>query len=81
MPLFYFRIHDGLELPDDDGIELPNIRIARRTAVRVAADCLRDHFDGFRRGGEWAMDVADESGKLICALRFTASDAPVASTG
>ena len=37
MPRFYFPLHDDGYVPDDEGVELPNLDAARAHAVRCAA--------------------------------------------
>ena len=36
MPRFYFPLHDDGYVPDDEGVELPNLDAARAHAVRCA---------------------------------------------
>ena len=36
MPRYHFNVHDGVSLPDRDGVELPNLPAARKEAVRYA---------------------------------------------
>lgn len=76
MPRYHFNIHDGAELPDDVGTELPDLAAARIFAVRLAGECLRDHAAEFWNGEEWKMDVADDQGLIQFTLMFVGMDAP-----
>ena len=42
MPRFYFNVDDDRTTLDQEGTELPDIETARREAVTVAAEVLRD---------------------------------------
>lgn len=78
MPHFYFNVHDGHDIPDEDGQELPNVDAAKVQAVIVAADMLRDHAHAFWRDGEWRLDVTDEAGTVLFSLTMIGADAPPA---
>ena len=71
MPRFFFHIHDGREIRDQEGTELPSIDEARKQAVRTAGEMLRDH-DDFWTGDVWTMNVVDERGITVCVLNFSA---------
>ena len=71
MPLFYFNIYDGAEKPDGEGIELADLAHARAEAIRAAGEMIREMGEGFS-GGEWHMRVADEAGRTVLTLRFSA---------
>jgi len=79
MPRYHFNVHDGTDLPDVEGTELPSLDHARREAVRYSGCLLRDHADAFWTGEEWRMDVTDERGLILFSLMFVATNAP--STG
>ena len=76
MPRYYFNIHDGKDLPDDEGIELAGPDEAREQAVASAGAMLKEHGRQFWNHGEWRMNVVDESGATVCALRFAAEHTP-----
>ena len=79
MPRFHFNVHDGTNIPDVEGAELPNLDAARREAVKLSGALLRDHADQFWTGEQWTMDVTDERGLILFSLLFVATNAP--STG
>jgi hypothetical protein len=71
MPRFYFNIYDGTEKPDGEGIELADLAHARAEAIRAAGEMIREMGDDLA-GGQWQMRVADESGRTLLTLRFSA---------
>lgn len=76
MPLFHFNVCDGFDLPDVDGTELPDLRTARREAVRLAGRLLPEEADKFWDGQEWKLEVTDHAGLILFRLDFTATTAP-----
>lgn len=81
LPRYFFHIHDGADLPDDEGTDLPNLDAARNDAVRLSGEMLRDSGGSFWNSGEWSVEVADEAGLTLFTLTFFATDAPVIQTG
>lgn len=80
MPRYFFNVHDGQSLVDDDGTEFPTIEAARTCAVQTAGALLKDHAATFWSGGDWKMDVAEASGLLLFSLHFIAVDAPATAS-
>lgn len=76
MPRYFFNVHDGREVADADGTELPDLRSARLQAVGYAGEMMRDHPERFWDGEEWVMVVTDARGDDLFALTFCASIAP-----
>lgn len=76
MALYHFHIHDGFDLPDREGHELPDLAAARRFAVMLGGELIRDHADAFWQHGDWRMDVTDADGLMLFALHFSAIEAP-----
>ena len=73
MPTYYFNIHDGGAAPDPEAHELPDLDAAKRVAIRLSGDLIREMGENFWRGEEWRMEVTDESGAVLFGLRFTAT--------
>jgi hypothetical protein len=42
MPRFHFNVHDGKNIIDEQGTELPNWQAARIEAIHLAGNILRD---------------------------------------
>ena len=76
MPRYFFNVIDGLSLPDPVGTELPDIGTARALAIKTSGEILRDMGAQFWNGKEWEMEVSDESGQVLFALRFSAVEFP-----
>ena len=74
MPRYFFNVHDGKDLPDDRGIELPSRHAAHREAIVTAGEMLRETKREFLRGDVWEMHVTDEAGKTVCRLKFLAEE-------
>jgi len=72
MPRYFFNIHDGMNLPDEDGTELRDADDARTQAVIAAGEVLRDAGGRCWRHPEWMMVVTDESGGTVCRLSVSA---------
>ena len=76
MAKYHFNIHDGFDLPDREGHELPDLAAARRFAVMLGGELIRDHADAFWREGQWRMDVTDAAGLVLFSLQLSAIEAP-----
>jgi hypothetical protein len=74
MPRYFFNVHDGKDLPDSEGIELPGRNEAHRQAVITAGEMLRESDRQFLAGDVWEMHVTDDRGATVCRLRFSAED-------
>ena len=72
MPRFFFNIHDGQDLLDSEGTELPDLAAVRREAIQTSARVLKDSAD-YWDGTEWRMVVKDEAGQLVLRLTFAAA--------
>ncbi len=79
MPRYHFNVHNGEELIDRVGTELPNIVFARREAIRFAGKLLDEGAGDILPGNEWRMDVTDVSGLILFQLDFNVSQSPAAA--
>lgn len=68
MPVFHFNISDGALEPDLRGTELPDLQTARREAIRLLGEVLRDNADVFWREGRLTLTVTDAKGLALVAL-------------
>ena len=72
MPRYYFHVRDGKDHPDREGTEIADPASVRLQAIMTAGEMLRDlgpQWDG----EDWQMSVADEAGKVVLRLRFSAT--------
>ncbi len=57
MPRYVFDVHDGLDIPDEQGVDLPDLRTARIEAMRLSGALLRDHPAHYVDAGELRIDI------------------------
>ena len=71
MPRFYFHLHNDVDVPDDEGVELPDLAAARAHAVRCArvtfAEVAKD--EG-RVVLHHRIDIEDEGGAVLDTVYF-----------
>jgi len=73
MPRYFFHVHDGKYIPDEDGDDLPDLDSVRNCAIKTAGDMLSDGGGAeLWSGHEWRMIVTDEAGQEVLVLRFAA---------
>jgi hypothetical protein len=54
MPRYYFHVKDGHTSPDREGTELPDLNAARRSAVALSGEILKDGVgDSLWKGEPW----------------------------
>jgi hypothetical protein len=75
MPRYFFHVIDGREIIDDEGTELAGVEEACAEAVVLSGSMLKDAGRKFWNDGEWRLQVTDEAGATVCALRFSAEHA------
>ncbi len=73
MSRFYFHTEDGVAHRDDEGVELRTLADARREAVRVLGEMLKEQPDTFWTDGGLKLTVADEDDLLLFALEVSAT--------
>lgn len=72
MPRYFFHMHYKTHTSDDEGFELPDLDTAWRQGSRMAGLILHDMDGKLEPGREWRLEVADEAGKMLFAVRFSA---------
>lgn len=77
MPRYFFHVFDGLDIPDRDGTELPDLQGARQTALRYAGEIMSNRAFSQALGELWHMEVADALGSIYFRLDFHVTDVPV----
>jgi len=76
MPRYFFHVHDGTASCDTEGTELRDIYMAQAEAIHLSGAVLRDLGAKFWNSPEWGLEVADERGCALFALRFSAEGRP-----
>ncbi|KQQ12098.1 hypothetical protein ASF53_15695 [Methylobacterium sp. Leaf123] len=61
MPKYFFNVHDGLGITDDDGVECANREAALRTAVHYAGSLLKESGHRLSVGDTWSLEVIEEA--------------------
>lgn len=74
MSRYFFNIIDGRSTADTDGTSLPSRQAARREAIRLAGNVLRDDADRLIPNAEWRMEVTDDKGDILFKLDFSFMD-------
>ena len=67
---YFFHIHHADRELDEVGTELPDVDAARAAAVSLAHRLLLDDGEQFWRTAAWSLEVSDEKGQTVFALRF-----------
>ena len=80
MPLYHFNVHCGDMRRESEGYEFLNLETAKREAVRLSGDMIRELGPEFWEGDGWALEVTDEGGAILFTLVFFASLAPSTPT-
>lgn len=71
MPRYFFHLHNDVDAPDPDGLDLDNLDEARDFALRqarfTAAETIKEagHFIGDHR-----IDIEDENGTVLDTVYF-----------
>lgn len=70
MPRYYFHLHNTIDAVDEEGVDLPDMKMARKHAVRCARDVIADEIknSGQISLSHW-VEIEDEKGIKI-PLRF-----------
>jgi len=76
MPIYHFNVHDGVSMPDPEGHELPDLDAAKREAISLSGNLIRDMGEEFWQGDEWKLEVTDDLGLILFSLVFFATHAP-----
>jgi hypothetical protein len=76
LPRYHFIVHDGTNLDDPDGTELPDLLTARIEAVRLAGGLLSDSPAKFWSSSQWEIEVRDDHGVSLFRLDVIARDEP-----
>jgi hypothetical protein len=72
VPRYFFHLHDGRDIPDVGGIDLPDMQAVRAQATKTAGQMLMEA-EGKFSGEDWRMNVANEAGQLVLSLRISAT--------
>ena len=70
MPRFFFHLHNGENVPDGEGMELPDREAAHGEAIRNARSIMAgDILEGRLPLGD-VIEVVDETGAAVTTVAF-----------
>ncbi len=72
MPRYFFHTRYKRYLPDEEGVELPDLSSAWSQASQMAGQVFRDLDGGLEPGHEWRLEVTDEQDNQLFVFRFSA---------
>ena len=75
---YFFNLAGAVHDPDNEGVELGNISLAREYAVRAAADYMRDHPDIVWLGEEFRLEVTNKDRLILFTLIVMGVDSAAA---
>jgi hypothetical protein len=70
---FHFQAEDGRIYPDDQGVELPNVRAACVEASRILGDFLKRKPEEFWVNDDLSLRVSDDRGLVLFTLNLSVS--------
>ena len=79
MPRYHFNAYDGIDLPDEDGVVLPDVDVARREAMRFVGALLQERANEGVVKNEWHLDVTDDMGLVLLRFDFLLTESPAIS--
>ncbi|MGU3663591.1 DUF6894 family protein [Methylobacterium sp. A49B] len=68
MPRYFFHVQNGYSSPDRDGTVLSCSAEARRMAIKLAGEILRDEAEKMDLGTTWRLDVVDQAQASVFAI-------------
>jgi hypothetical protein len=78
MPRYFFHVHDGTVKFDGDGVEFSDLGAARREAVLVCGEMLREIPHALLEGRTWFLWVTDQPDDCgVTLLRLTVNMDPI----
>ena len=72
MPVYFFHVRDGVDIPDETGTECVDLAGARTQALRASGQMIEELGAKFWEDPEdWRMNVTDADGAAQFTLRFS----------
>jgi hypothetical protein len=66
---YYLHLRDATEfIPDEEGIELRNLKSARTQIVRALEELRIEDPELAREGSGWPLEVSDSSGTVLLSI-------------
>ena len=71
MPRYFFHLHNDIDCPDEEGLELPDLTTARMHAIHTArftaGETVKDHGHII---GDHRIDIEDDKGGVLDTVYF-----------
>jgi hypothetical protein len=78
MRRYFFNVHDGSTILDEEGTEFASLAAARKAAIVLSGEILKDGAAGTVSAGEpwrtWVTDAPNGGGQTLFSLRFSGAD-------
>ena len=76
MERYFFHLHDGKSLTDEEGTELESLDAAKKAAIQLIAQTLRDDVDTFWQDQTYGVTVTDRAGLILFTVEIAATISP-----
>jgi hypothetical protein len=76
MARYHFHTEDGRHHPDQDGLELADVAVARVEAVKAIGQLINEKPDEFWRDGLFRMTVTNAEGLTLFILDISSIVSP-----
>jgi hypothetical protein len=70
MSRFFFHVYDDLDVPDLEGLDLPDAEAARREAIRNARALACEQISKGHLHLAHRIDIEDEAGEVVASVTF-----------
>lgn len=71
MPHFYFHLSNGIgEVPDEEGVDLPDLEAARMQAVAAIRSILSEELSQGLLDLNGMIHITDHAGRLMLDVRY-----------
>ena len=70
MPLYFFDLHNDMDVLDHDGKDFPDLNAAKENALAEAREMMKQAVDDGELNLGHDISVRDENGTTVYVLRF-----------
>lgn len=70
MARFFFHVHDDVDAPDDEGLELLDVAAAETEAIRGVRALASEQISHGKLNLSHFIEVVDETGSLVRTVSF-----------
>jgi hypothetical protein len=81
MPRYHFNVYNDVTAIDRDGMQLPNIPMARHEGFMRAAAMMMQEADKGTIDRGWLMEITDGRGMVLIRLDFSEAHSPAIPVG